>query len=545
MAPSNRHSPAPIASFDSALAAATRHLAEPGGADRGAGGRYRLHQSRHRRRAAGRTLLGGRPRGGAAGRTACARRRRALRRSGAWPLHRRTRPYTDERDGRRSSDRDPAADRAVQIQPRPTMCEAISGALAGFSRRNGGARSGRSKRSCSSGCTATRASWRTMGQAKTVVAELFEAFSARSVAAAAGLGAGIAAQRGRCRPRGGVVRDYIAGMTDRFALSEYAQDIPQGNCLLAAAMIWARGSAKLRSWKIRLDRAERAYGQYGAQYLRTARRHSCVRWRGRRRRCGGLAPSASDRHRAVCARRVRGVVCLAYTQGVRVAAPMCRASSRPSPARRRSRRQRRQQRGTPFKGSKSSSSPRLPMKPRIVRSRRRRQRPISADCANRRRHRSRRPSKPPAKMEAAPPTAAASQASASAAEDEAAAAQNGNAATAEPPLLWPSLDPPAAPPVVKTTPPPAPKKWPRPNPHRRLPKRRPRGGAYVLQIGAYKSEADADAAWRTYHGQACERCQRLFAGRQESRSGREGDVVPPARRIVRRQGLRRQRCAPS
>ena len=62
----------------------------------------------------------------------------------------------------------------------------------------------------------------TMNRAKDVVAELFEAFSARSGAAAARLGARYAARRAM-RSTGGVVRDYIAGMTDRFALAEYAR----------------------------------------------------------------------------------------------------------------------------------------------------------------------------------------------------------------------------------------------------------------------------------------------------------------------------------
>ncbi len=108
----------------------------------------------------------------------------------------------------------------------------------------------------------------------------------------------------------------------------------------------------------------------------------------------------------------------------------------------------------------------------------------------------------PAKMEAAPVKTAPTKTETTPPKTETAK---------EPPLsvaksLAPPAAPPvakAAPPVVKATPAPAPEKvataepTPAPVETKAAP---PASGAYVLQIGAYKSEADADAAWRTYHG---------------------------------------------
>ncbi|MEI9888179.1 MAG: deoxyguanosinetriphosphate triphosphohydrolase [Rhizomicrobium sp.] len=60
-----------------------------------------------------------------------------------------------------------------------------------------------------------------VGRAKTVVAELFAAFSADPARMPADW-AGLCGAPGDAAT-GGVVRDYIAGMTDRYALSEYAR----------------------------------------------------------------------------------------------------------------------------------------------------------------------------------------------------------------------------------------------------------------------------------------------------------------------------------
>jgi len=107
----------------------------------------------------------------------------------------------------------------------------------------------------------------------------------------------------------------------------------------------------------------------------------------------------------------------------------------------------------------------------------------------------------PAKMEAAPAKTAPAKTETTPPKTETAK---------EPPLsVAKSLAPPAAPvvkaapPVVKATPAPAPEKvaTAEPTPAPVETKAAPAAsGAYVLQIGAYKSEADADAAWRTYHG---------------------------------------------
>jgi cell division protein FtsN len=111
----------------------------------------------------------------------------------------------------------------------------------------------------------------------------------------------------------------------------------------------------------------------------------------------------------------------------------------------------------------------------------------------------------PAKAEAAPPKAALSK-------TEAAPPKTETPTAKEPPLsVAKSLSPPAAPPVakaepkvvpepkaVKAAPPPAPAKVATAEPTP-LVKSSAATGAYVLQIGAYKSEADADAAWRAYH----------------------------------------------
>jgi cell division protein FtsN len=73
-------------------------------------------------------------------------------------------------------------------------------------------------------------------------------------------------------------------------------------------------------------------------------------------------------------------------------------------------------------------------------------------------------------------------------------------AAKEPPLsVAKSLAPPAAPPVAKKTAPPAPDQTAEIETPSAPVKAVPVAGAYVLQIGAYKSEEDADAAWSTYH----------------------------------------------
>jgi len=95
----------------------------------------------------------------------------------------------------------------------------------------------------------------------------------------------------------------------------------------------------------------------------------------------------------------------------------------------------------------------------------------------------------PAKMEAAP------------AKTEATLPKTETVVAKEPPLsvaksLAPPAATPAAPPAVK----PAPEKVATAEPAPAPVKVPAATGAYVLQIGAYKSEADAAAAWRTYHG---------------------------------------------
>jgi len=100
----------------------------------------------------------------------------------------------------------------------------------------------------------------------------------------------------------------------------------------------------------------------------------------------------------------------------------------------------------------------------------------------------------PAKMEAAPPKAAP-------AKTITAPPKTDTVAAKEPPLsVAKSLAPPVAPPVVKTAPSPAPEKVATAEPAPAPVKTTTATGAYVLQIGAYKSEEDAAAAWRTYHG---------------------------------------------
>ena len=102
----------------------------------------------------------------------------------------------------------------------------------------------------------------------------------------------------------------------------------------------------------------------------------------------------------------------------------------------------------------------------------------------------------PAKMEAAP-----AKTKATPPKTETAPPKTEPAAAKEPPLsVAKSLTPPAAPPVAKTTPPPAPEKVATAEPAPAPVKAPAATGAYVLQIGAYKSEEDAAAAWRTYHG---------------------------------------------
>jgi len=100
----------------------------------------------------------------------------------------------------------------------------------------------------------------------------------------------------------------------------------------------------------------------------------------------------------------------------------------------------------------------------------------------------------PAKMEAAPPKAAPARTITAPPKTDTVAAK-------EPPLsVAKSLAPPVAPPVVKTAPSPAPEKVATAEPAPAPVKTTTATGAYVLQIGAYKSEEDAAAAWRTYHG---------------------------------------------
>lgn len=69
-------------------------------------------------------------------------------------------------------------------------------------------------------------------------------------------------------------------------------------------------------------------------------------------------------------------------------------------------------------------------------------------------------------------------------------------ASEEPPL---SVAKSITPPVTKTvTPPPAPRAAAEPAPQTVATTRPAASGAYVLQIGAYKSQAEAEAAWSTY-----------------------------------------------
>jgi cell division protein FtsN len=97
-------------------------------------------------------------------------------------------------------------------------------------------------------------------------------------------------------------------------------------------------------------------------------------------------------------------------------------------------------------------------------------------------------------MEAAPPKAAP-------AKTITAPPKTDTVAAKEPPLsVAKSLAPPVAPPVVKTAPSPAPEKVATAEPAPAPVKTTTATSAYVLQIGAYKSEEDAAAAWRTYHG---------------------------------------------
>ena len=77
----------------------------------------------------------------------------------------------------------------------------------------------RSRHFSSPTCTSIPASLPRWSRAKAVVTDLFEAFAADPGAAAAGLGRGCAAPA----TTGGVVRDYIAGMTDTYALAEYGR----------------------------------------------------------------------------------------------------------------------------------------------------------------------------------------------------------------------------------------------------------------------------------------------------------------------------------
>ena len=91
-----------------------------------------------------------------------------------------------------------------------------------------------------------------------------------------------------------------------------------------------------------------------------------------------------------------------------------------------------------------------------------------------------------------------------------------------------------------------PSRWPRLSPRRQPVKtHRPRPGAYVLQIGAYKSEADAAAAWHTYHGQArgpaC-RAIRRTSSRSIWAKREHGTGCVSARSRTR---TRRKRCARS
>ncbi len=70
----------------------------------------------------------------------------------------------------------------------------------------------------------------------------------------------------------------------------------------------------------------------------------------------------------------------------------------------------------------------------------------------------------------------------------------------EPPLsVAKSLAPPVTAHIPKPAPPPAPEKVAAAEPAPEPVKTIAAAGAYVLQIGAYKSEEDASAAWRTYH----------------------------------------------
>jgi cell division septation protein DedD len=73
-------------------------------------------------------------------------------------------------------------------------------------------------------------------------------------------------------------------------------------------------------------------------------------------------------------------------------------------------------------------------------------------------------------------------------------------AVKEPPLsVAKSLVPPAAPTVSKPAPPPAPATEQVASAEPAPSTAKAPAGAYVLQIGAYKSDEEASAAWRTYH----------------------------------------------
>ena len=61
-------------------------------------------------------------------------------------------------------------------------------------------------------------------------------------------------------------------------------------------------------------------------------------------------------------------------------------------------------------------------------------------------------------------------------------------------------------------------------------------GGYVLQIGAYKSQADADAAWKVYKAKHAALLSALFRRCPAGRSGRQGHLVSPAHQRLCRQG---------
>ena len=77
------------------------------------------------------------------------------------------------------------------------------------------------------------------------------------------------------------------------------------------------------------------------------------------------------------------------------------------------------------------------------------------------------------------------------------------------------------------------------------PSHAPSAPAMSLQIGAYKSQAEAERGLADLSGQARRCAVRLFAGRAEGRSGRQGHLVSPARRRLCRQGCRGGALRPS